>query len=112
MFEQGPNWIIYDGEKAGDHLPRFNDLAYGYGRLFTRLQDSETAAVMLKVFIDDSGIDRDVFFKQFLPVMTFRATGMLADAYTDRKHDDYVVQANDLLEMCFNRRLEDFLPRG
>ena len=112
MFEQGQDWIIYDGEKAGDHLPRFNDLAYGYGRLFTRLKDSETAAVMLEAFINESNTDRVAFFKQFLPVMTFRATGMLADAYTDRGHDNYIGEANQLLELCFNGRLDDFLPKS
>lgn len=112
MFEQGEDWVIFDGEKAGNHLPRFNDLAYGYGRLFTRLKDSETASKILEKFIEYSGIDRDSFFKGFLPVMTFRATGMLADAYNDGEREDYVEQANDLLELCFKGRLEDFLPKG
>lgn len=111
MFEQGQDWIIFDGEKAGDHLPRFSDLAYGYGRLFTRLRDRETAAKMLEKFIAYHGINQDVFFRQFLPVVTFRATGMLADAYNDREHDDYLEQANDLLTLCFNRQLRSFLPK-
>ena len=111
MFEQGEDWIIFDGEKAGNHLPRFNDLAYGYGRLFTRLKDSETAAIMLEKFIMYSNIDQDSFFRQFLPAMTFRATGMLADAYNDNEREDYVEQANDLLELCFKGRLEGFLPK-
>lgn len=112
MFEQGEDWIIFDGEKAGEHLPRFNDLAYGYGRLFTRLKDGETAAKMLEKFIMYNNIDRDSFFKQFLPVMTFRAVGMLADAYNDDKREDYVKQANDLLVLCFNERLDGFLPKS
>jgi hypothetical protein len=109
MFEQGQDWIIFDGEKSGDHLPRFNDLAYGYGRLYTRLRDSETAAEMLEKFIVYSGMDRNIFFTQFLPVMTFRATGMLADAYNDKERENYVEQANDLLALCFNGRLDEFL---
>jgi hypothetical protein len=111
MFEQGEDWIIFDGEKAGDHLPRFNDLAYAYGRLFTRLKDSETASKMLEKFIEYSGIDRDTFFKDFLPVMAFRATGMLADAYNDNEREDYVEQANGLLELCFKGQLDGFLPK-
>lgn len=111
MFEQGGEWIIYDGEKAGNHLPRYNDLAYGYGRLFTRLKDSETAAQLLEKFIAYSNVERDEFFRQFLPVMTFRATGMLADAYNDRERENYIEQANDLLALCFMGELNNFLPK-
>lgn len=109
MFEQDEEWIIYDGEKAGIHLPRFNDLAYGYGRLFTRLRDEETAAILLKKFLENIDMDRDQFFKQFLPVMTFRATGMLADAYNDIDRANYVEEANQLIELCFKEDLSAFL---
>lgn len=111
IFEQGQDWIIYDGEKSGDHLPRFNDLAYGYGRLFTRLKDAETAATMLKRFITYSGVEPTAFFKQFLPIMTFRAIGMLADAYSNSEHENDIDQANDLLALCFEGKLEGFLPK-
>ncbi len=111
MFEKGEDWIIYDGEKAGDHLPRFNDLAYGYGRLFTRLRNSKTAAVMLEKFINYSGIEHNTFFRQFLPIMTFRATGMLADAYNNSDHENYIREANDLIDLCFAGQLANFLPK-
>lgn len=110
MFERGDDWIIYDGEKAGDHLPRYNDLAYGYGRLFTRLKDPTTAATLLSTFLKDSNVDHTEFFEQFLPVLTFRATGMLADAYSDQAHESYVEEATRLLQLCFEENIENFLP--
>ena len=109
MFEAGEEWIIYDGEKAGDHLPRYNDLAYGYGRLFTRLKDRETAARLLEKFLEYSHTDQNDFFQQFLPIMTLRATGMLADAYSDQLQEDYVNEALALLQLCFDGKIEDFL---
>lgn len=108
IFELNDEWIIYDGEKAGDHLPRYNDLAYGYGRLYTKLKDPAAAAELLAVFLNHSSIDHDEFFKQFLPVMTFRATGMLADAYSDRSHDDYYEYAVKLINLCLEERLGSF----
>lgn len=111
IFEQGNEWIIYDGEKAGDHLPRYNDLSYGYGRLFTRLKDPTTAAELLEKFLEYSGINHEDFFEQFLPIMTLRATGMLADAYSDRTHDDYYEEAVSLMNLCFEKSLDSFLPK-
>jgi len=110
MFEVGDEWIIYDGEKAGDHLPRYNDLAYGYGRLFTRLKDRATAAKLLEKFLEHSGVDPEEFFEQFIAIMTLRATGMLADAYSDREKYDYYDDAVALMDLCFEKRLEGFLP--
>ena len=111
MFEQDGEWIIYDGEKAGDHLPRYNDLAYGYGRLFTRLKDPTTAAELLEKFLECSGVNHEDFFEQFLPIMTLRSTGMLADAYSDRPRDDYYQEAASLMNLCFEKSLDSFLPK-
>jgi hypothetical protein len=110
MFELGDEWIIYDGEKAGDHLPRYNDLAYGYSRLYTRLKDPATAAKLLKELLKYSEIDHSDFFRQFMPVMMLRATCMLADAYKDRTHDDYYKDAVALINLCFEKELSKFLP--
>lgn len=104
MFRDGDEWIIYDGEKAGNHLPRFNDVAYGYGRLFTRLQDKTAAAQLLEGFLRHSGVEKDVFRREFLPIMTFRAVGMVSDAYHDTDHD-YIKDANELLDCCLDSRL-------
>jgi len=110
IFELGDEWIIYDGEKAGNHLPRYNDLAYGYGRLFTRLKDRLTAADLLEKFLEYSGVNQEEFFKQFLPIMTLRATGMLSDAYKDRTHGNYYEDAVALTGLCFKKSLASFLP--
>lgn len=108
MFANGKEWIIYDGEKAGDHLPRYNDLAYGYGRLFTRLQDREAASELLKKFLTYAPTNSAKFHEEFLPVMTFRAVGMLADAYHDSGHD-YVDDALALLDICLSGRRDAFV---
>jgi hypothetical protein len=106
MFANGDEWIIYDGEKAGDHLPRYNDLAYGYGRLFTRLQDPHAAGDLLRKFLIHSGVNQDQFWREFLPILTFRSVGMLADAYHDTDRD-YVDGAQDLLRRCLGRDASD-----
>lgn len=100
IFEDGDEWVIFDGEKAGNHLPRYNDLAYAYGRLYTRLKDAKTATELLEKFISYCGVNREAFFRQFLPIMTFRATGMLADAHNDKTRENYVKQADELLDVC------------
>lgn len=105
MFHTGEEWVIYDGEKSGSHLPRFNDVAYGYGRLFTRFQDQEAAAQLLERFIYHAHVDESAFFKAFLPVMTFRAVGMVADAY-GKAYDN---NAQELLQICINGNASDFL---
>lgn len=79
MFEKDDQWIIFDGEKAGDHLPRFNDLAYAYGRLTTRFRDRTTANKLLTLFLDKSSVDEHVFEAELMPIMTFRSVGMVAD---------------------------------
>lgn len=108
MFVVGDEWVIYDGEKAGNHLPRYNDLAYGYGRLYTRLQDRRAAADLLNKFLEYSNSDYDEFFKDFLPIMTFRAVGMIGDAYHDPVRD-YLADAEALLDQCLDTsRLSDF----
>lgn len=108
IFVDGDEWIIYDGEKAGNHLPRYNDLAYGYGRLFTRLKDPDTAALLLRKFLDYSDVDHSVFFEDFLPIMTFRAVGMMADSRSDLDID-YKQEAAELLRLCYGGEIDDFL---
>lgn len=104
MFEKDNKWIIFDGEKAGTHLPRFNDLAYAYGRLATRFLDREAASELLSAFLDKSGLDRRVFEAYFMPVMTFRAVGMIADTLKTNEHDA-IECAYELLEDCLTRDL-------
>jgi hypothetical protein len=109
MFDDAGTWIVFDGEKSGTDLYRYNDLAYGYGRLFTMLRSRQTAAQLLGHFLDISGVDHQQFWAQFLPVMTSRAIGMLSDAYNDEPTDDYVADAERLLDLCVNGGLNDLL---
>lgn len=109
IFDDGQTWIIYDGEQSGIDLYRYNDLAYGYGRLWTLLRSPDAAADLLRAFLEVSQTPCDEFFKQFLPVVTARAVGMLADAYNDALNNDYVEYANSLLNTCLNQELEPFL---
>lgn len=105
IFDDNGTWIVYDGEKCGTDLLRYNDLAYGYGRLFTLLRSKETAAELLNEFIALSGVNEKEFADQLLPVMTGRAIGMLSDALHDQENDDYVVEAECLLDLCLTRDL-------
>lgn len=104
IFEAGDEWVIFDGENAGDYLPRYNDLAYGYGRLFSKLKDKTTAAGLLKKFIEKSGVKREEFEAAFMPVMLFRGIGMIGDAHVDKERN-YLDFANDLLTRCLSGKL-------
>lgn len=105
IFDNEGTWVVYDGEKSGTDLLRYNDLAYGYGRLFTVLRSPESAAQLLNEYIKVSKVNEEQFAKQFLLVMTGRAVGMLSDALRDRDTDDYVQGAVLLLDLCLDRDL-------
>lgn len=107
MFDDAGEWIIYDGELSGTDLPRYNDLAYGYGRLYTKYHQPEVARALLKSFIAQLEIPVHEFEKAFAPVMMGRAVGMLADAYRDEETNLYIEQAQDLFERALTGKLED-----
>jgi len=107
IFDEVNTWIIYDGEKCGTDLARYNDLAYGYGRLFTLLRSRESAAWLLNAFIAAAKVDERKFADQLLPIMTARAIGMLSDALHDRITDDYVAHAELLLDLCLTRDISN-----
>lgn len=106
IFDDDGIWIIYDGEKCGTDLARYNDLAYGYGRLFTLLRSRDAASNLLNTFMEIANVDKNEFTSQFLPVMTGRAVGMLSDALHDRDKNDYVGQASLLLDLCLTRDID------
>ena len=108
IFDQNDEWIVYDGEKSGTHLPRYNDLAYGFGRLYTRLQSPEAARLLLQKFVTRSSMSEGELMNDFLPVLTFRAVGMIGDAYADAERD-YLYYANELLAACIRGEYADFL---
>lgn len=111
IFDDNGTWIIIDGEKSGKDLFRYNDLAYGYGRLYTLLRSPGTASLLLRKFIDVSGVKSEEFFREFMPVMTGRAVGMLADAYNDEFKDagSYVDLATKLLDDCIDGNTDGLL---
>lgn len=108
IFDRHGEWVVYDGEKAGTHLPRYNDLAYGFGRLYTRLQSPDAARQLLGAFVHHATIDQDEFMHAFLPVLTFRAVGMIGDAYLDTK-TVHIEDACELLRICLRGQVSDFL---
>ncbi len=109
IFQDRDEWILYDGEKSGTHLPRYNDLAYGFARLYTRLKSPESAKLLLEKFLDVSGRKRDTFMREFLPVLVFIAVGTLADAYADLARNDYLSYAERLLDAALQGELSEFV---
>jgi hypothetical protein len=82
-------WIIIDGERSGDDLPRFNDVAYSYGRLAARCGDRAAADEMLVAFITRRNLSESVINGQLKPVMVWRLLGMLGDANEDINSEEY-----------------------
>ncbi len=108
MFADGEKWIIFDGEKAGDHLPRFNDLCYAYGRLYTRFHEHDAARTLLRLCIEKTNIKTTDFASQLLPVMLFRTVGMIGDAVHD-KNKQALNDALDLYRRCLTQTLSALL---
>ncbi len=103
IFEQGDNWVIYDGEKCGTDLLRYNDLAYSYGRLATNLRSIETSRSLLAQYLSQSGLSHDEFMQNFQPAALIRSVGMLSDAYRNALlGDDYIDEAEELMRICLD----------
>lgn len=102
IFELGKEWVIFDGERAGDDLPRFNDLAYSYGRLAIRCGDKLAADYMVEEFVKRRSVNITKFWKQFRPVLAFRLLGMIGDATRDNSLEELEI-AICLLEDLINR---------
>lgn len=103
IFDTGNGWVVYDGEKCGTDLFRFTDLAYGYGRLYTLLKSPIVAKELLRAFMEKHAMDNTQFMKEFVPVLTHRAVGCLADAYNDQGTNDYIAAAEELLGICIDK---------
>lgn len=73
-------WVIFDGERSGDDLPRFNDVAYSYGRLALRCRRPEAAEQLLAGFIRVSNIHDT---RQLRGVILLRLLGMYGDSIRD-----------------------------
>ena len=97
IFDVSGDWVIFDGERAGDDLPRYNDLAYSYGRLAIKCRDIEAADYMLSQFIHRQELEFDVFWDDFMPVALFRVLGMIGDAARDKSSADLSI-ARSLLQ--------------
>lgn len=102
IFEQGETWIIIDGEKASLHSPRFNDVAQSYVRMHNTVHDSDLAKEFLSKFVAGIGTEYNDFYQRFIPVITMRAVGSLADATIDNQHNDYVMEARALVDLCLS----------
>lgn len=104
IFEVDDRWVIFDGERAGDDLPRFNDLAYSYGRLAIRCQQETTADYMVSQFIERRSIDQKSFWKEFKLVLAFRLLGMYGDTVRDKSVSD-LETARRLLKLLMDDEL-------
>ncbi len=78
-------WIVFDGERSGDDLPRFNDVAYSYGRLAIRCGQPEAAEKLLRDFIQISELGDT---KQLHGVILLRLLGMYGDSLRDGLNDE------------------------
>lgn len=96
--------VLFDGEHASALKPRFYDLCYAYTRFFTRSKSKPEAKQLLSAFVSRTGSES--LLSELLPVMTLRSLGMHADATADLKRIDYRAEAQELLAICFEEKLE------
>ena len=107
IFDQGTDWVVFDGEHSSQTKPRYYDLAYVYARTFVIAQDDVNAKRLLGEFIRQHNNTDDNFFEAFLPVLMSRSMGMFLDAYMDiaKGGADYTASAYDLFDRCIKRDL-------
>lgn len=101
IFDRSGTWTVIDGERSGVDLPRFNDLAYGYGRLAIRCNEPESAEELLHGFIEQRQLPPTVVEDQIKPVLVLRLLGMLGDAANDKQPKKYST-ALRVIEYCIN----------
>lgn len=111
IFEQGEAWIIFDGERANLQSPRFNDVAGSYVRMHNTVHDPALASEFLNKFITGIEITPEDFYPQFIPVLTMRAVGSLADATSDPGRYDYRNEAEILVQKCLSGKLDVLLQK-
>lgn len=114
MFDLGDRIGLVDGEHASLIKPRYYDLVYLYARVWTTVFAPDEAVRILKLFLDNSQVDRREFAQIFLPMMAARAVGTLHDALNDLERSDqyqkdYRHEAQDLLNRALSEDLEAFL---
>lgn len=102
IFEQGDTWIIIDGEKANLQSPRFSDVAQSYVRMHNTAHDATLAKEFLNMFVTGINMDYSEFYQQFIPVLTMRAIGSLADTTNDSVQYPYATEARALVATCLS----------
>lgn len=102
IFAEGDTWTIYDGERSGMDLPRYNDLAYGYGRLYTMLHSKDAAKSLVDNYLEVSGMNKWLFIEKFRIALINRSIGIISDAFRDKPRDDYIAEAKELLAICLD----------
>lgn len=88
IFDTGKQWVIIDGERAGDDLPRFNDVAYSYGRLALRCNNPSAAERLLELFIHQRGLSDEEVNNDLRYALVFRLLGMVGDAAKDGNREE------------------------
>lgn len=88
IFDTAEQWIVIDGERAGDDLPRFNDVAYSYGRLALRCNNPSAAERLLELFVQQRGLSGEEIQNDLRYALVFRLLGMVGDAAKDGDSDE------------------------
>lgn len=103
IFDVAGKWVIIDGEKSGSDLPRFYDVAQSYVRLHNIAKSPDSARMFLQTVVEAIDLEREEFYRQFIPVLVIQAVGSLADADIDREHEPFGDEARALVEACLAR---------
>lgn len=101
ILVDGDEWVVIDGERSGDDLPRFNDVAYSFGRLAIRSGNEPAAWRMLAEFAASQVTTPDEKW-QLQQVIALRLLGMYGDAI--KESDEVEQQVTEaLLEEIMKR---------
>ena len=98
-------WVVFDGERSGDDLPRFNDVAYSFGRLALRCNDEQAAWKLLGIFTRLRSLNRHEH-RELYVVIFFRLLGMLGDSVRRDKNLDEQARIEKLLATCMRKMSE------
>lgn len=93
----GDEWVVFDGERSGDDLPRFNDIAYSFGRLALRCNDEQAAWRLLDIFVKLRSLNSHEQKRLYI-VILFRLLGMLGDCVRRDKNKDEQARVEKILD--------------
>ncbi len=103
-------YVLVDSEHLGSQWPRFYDLGNNFAKFWVR-QQKTFSVVLLKTFLDRSGLAGDEIFKNLLATLLIRGISLHWETDYDPGARSYnIPRAQAMLKTCLKaRNLDDLL---